>query len=324
MLAKIKNLRLQVAFVNPGFPAGRPQHYPTWEESIDLYDLRDSALSLVHMLRKRNSLQSLSLVLVAQNTAQSWTSDQQYKILKTIIEPLEQLRTIPKVNLIGVCQIHFTHRLSYTQYFLDCMRPATSGDTVAKPGEFILSYKYSGQKMPTSIRVTKPFLKYDDFVALKSQFESIISSNTPCAETPQTAHAAFASFRKAYHAVEGQFRTVLPRGKNWLLHKARICRERGDAEGIAQVRQDLEEEVRRIVAAERDNIDLKERTAMEALRGFDEERDPSRKRKREVEDEGHEVEDDGDEDEDEGDEVEDEGDEVEDEDDEVEGEQPAD
>jgi hypothetical protein len=289
MLDKIKNLRLQVSFVNPGFPAGRPQHFPTWEESIDLYDLRDSAHSFVHLLQESGTvLQSLSIVLIAQNTVKSWSSDALYKILKTIIEPFERLRHIPKVMLEGVCQLHFPHRLSYTQYFLDNIKPAPPDCIVTEAGEPVLEYQYSGQKHKTYIKVTKPLPQHAEFQKLKIDWEQTIKSSTPVPEPPQQALEAFESFRKAYHAVEGQFRTVLPRGKNWLLHRARVCREQNDIEGITNLRGELEAEVARLVEAERATITLREKTAIDALKAFDEERQgASRKWKWEGESEGY-------------------------------------
>jgi hypothetical protein len=275
MLHKIRHLRLQICLVNPG----RPQRYHNWEESIDLYDLRDSAQSLVHSLQQGNSLKSLSIVLITHKTSQSWTIDEQDKILRTIIEPLRQMRNIPIVNLEGVYQIHLPHRLSYTQYFPDNIRPAEPG-LFSTEGNFVLSYQHKHQKQQIPIRVTKPFLQHQGFLDLKKNFESLTTSNARAPALPKKAHEAFASFRKAYHAVEGQFTTLLPYGKDWLLHRARVCREKGDVEGITKVRQDMEEEVKRLVTMERRNIERKEKAALEALQAFDQEHGPSRKRKR--------------------------------------------
>lgn len=284
MLKYIRHMRLQISFVNPGFPAGRPQHYPVWDESIDLYDLRDSARALVHLLSGTHSLLSLSIVLVAQNIfSKAWTNDDLCRIMKTVGEPLMQLRGIPQASVEGVYQIHSPHRLSLTQYFLDSIRPAKAEDTIAEAGEFVLSYKYSGHKNPTSFRVTTSLAGYEEFEALKSDFESTVSSKFEPEvhyETP-LALERFDAFRKAYHAVEYHFRTVLPRGKNWLLHRARVAREEHDMEGIARVREELEVEIKRLVAHDREAIDVREKVALAALQEFDRESNEKEKKREE-------------------------------------------
>ena len=272
MLKFIKHMRLQITFVNPGYPAGRPQHYPVWDESIDLYDLRDSAKALVHLLSEGHNLLSLSVVLVAQNIfARAWTNEELCRILRTVGEPLMQLRGIPKATVEAVYQIHSAQRLSLTQYFPDQMRPATEKDEVAKPGEFVLSYKYSGHKVPTLVKVSTPLVGFEEYEKMKSNFEKAASSRDEIDVHPNEAITLkrFDAFRKAYHTVEGNFRTALPRGKNWLLHRARMAREDHDLECIAKVREELEAEVKRLINAERDSISVKEKLAMTALDEFD-------------------------------------------------------
>ena len=272
MLKYIRHMKLQVTFVNPGYPAGRPQHYPVWDESIDLYDLRDSARALVHLLSQSNSLLSLSIVLIAQNIfGKAWTSEELCRILKTVGEPLMQLRKIPKASVEAIFQIHSGHRLSLTQYFPDHMRPATSDDDVAKPGEYVLTYNHSGHNSPTLIRVTPLPMGDPEFDSLRNSFEKAVTSKDMPEEHPDHAMTMkrFDAFRKAYHSVEHNFRTVLPRGKDWLLHKARMAREEYDAEGIAKVRAELEAEVKRLIKRDRDNINAKEQATMAALKEFD-------------------------------------------------------
>jgi hypothetical protein len=272
MLKHIRHLRLQITFVNPGFPTGRPHHYPIWDEAIDLFDLRDSAGALVHLLSGQHSLISLSVVLIAQNIiAKSWPADDLCRILHTVSEPLMQLRNIPKAKLEGVYQIHSPHRLSLTQYFPDNMRSLTSDDP-ADEGFHTLSYRYSGHKDPTFIRVTAPLVNHCEFEDLKRRFEDAVMSQSEPElhlETP-LAIERFDAFRSAYHAVEANFRTVLPRGKNWMLHKARVAREGHDIEAIGEVRQELEKEIKRLVRNEREAIDAKEKAAFAALEAFDE------------------------------------------------------
>jgi hypothetical protein len=276
MLKYVRHIRLQINFVNPGFPAGRPQHYPVWDASIDLYDLRDSAKALAGLLTTMpHSLCSLNIIVVAQNMLHNgtkpWTKDELCKLMYTVVQPLARLRAIPQVNLEGVCEIHTTHRISPTQYFLDNIRPASAEDEVAKPGEFVLSYKYTADNQPTLIRVTRPLASYDLFARQKTNFEEILSSNREHVYNPKYENAVkrFDEFRKAYHAVESNFRTALPRGKNWMLHKARLARENKDMDGIAKVRQELEMEIKRIIEHDRQAIAAKEEAALTALSEFD-------------------------------------------------------
>lgn len=278
MLKNIKHMRLQITFVNPGFPVGRPQHYPIWDEGIDLYDLRDSAKALVHLLVEENSLASLEVTFVMQNIfLKPWDESDVLRIMKTVFEPLLQLRGIPKATLNAPYQIHSPHRLSLTQFFADNVRVATSDELVAEvppvkiPGNHVLSYRYSGHKKPTLIRVSHPLSGSADFAALRQSFQESVTSNIlpDICDRYSAAVECFDSFRKVYHAVESHFRTVLPRGKNWLLHKARVAREDHDIEGIVTVRKELEEEVRRLVRGERDAIDTKERITLDVLQAFD-------------------------------------------------------
>jgi hypothetical protein len=272
MLKYIKHLRLQITFVNPGFPTGRPHHYPIWDEAIDLYDLRDSAGALVHLLQGPNSLLSLNVVLIAQNIiANAWPAEDLCRILRTVSEPLMQLRNIPKVTLEGIYQIHSPHRLSLTQYFPENMRPGSEQDPFA-PGEYTLSYQYSGQKEATLIKVTTPVSEHPQFQSLKREFEDSVTSKLAPEVHPEISQALhrFDAFRSAYHAVEANFRTVLPRGRNWMLHKARVAKEDHDVKAIEMVREDLEKEIVRLVRNEREAIDAKEKAAFAALVAFDE------------------------------------------------------
>lgn len=276
MLKYVRHIRLQINFVNPGFPAGRPQHYPVWDASIDLYDLRDSAKALAGILTTEpNSLCSLNIVVVAQNMlhngTKAWTNDELCKLMHTVVQPLARLRAIPQVNLEGVCEIHTTHRISPTQYFLDNIRPATTEDGIAKPGEFVLSYKYTADNQPTLIRVTRPIASHALFMRQKANLEEVLSSDRELVYDVKYENAIkrFDEFRKAYHAVESNFRTALPRGKNWMLHRARLARENKDVDGIAKVRQELEVEIKRIVGHDRQAIAAKEEAALNALSEFD-------------------------------------------------------
>lgn len=267
MLDKVRSIRIQMTLVKPSVTARRHRLRRDWNEEVEIYDLRDSVQGLVYMLQTINTLHSISLVLVTQNTTSvPWTDAEQFHHLKTIAEPFQYLRGIPKVKLEAVYQVQTSHRLNVTQYILDKIsNTSREGNGLAKPDEYFLSNEFAVTGSHPELKVAKILHNESDFQLFRTHWEALIRLPGPHITPPSTAHEVFSDFSKAQRIIEGHFMGRLPKGKDWLLHRARVFREKGDVEGIRSLRLELVEKVQQLIKEDREGTDAKERIVEAAM-----------------------------------------------------------
>lgn len=270
MINKVRSLRVQMTLVKPSSGPRRHRVRRSWDEETEIYDLRDSVQSLVHMLRESSSLRSLSVVLVTQNlTISPWTDSDQIQNLKIVVEPFQYLRSLSKVKLDYLYKVHSPLRMNTTQYILDNLRKAE--DQMLSNNEFTLYNDY-GPMTPEGLPgmpVSKVMATDDDFLQFKSRWESTLQLRGPHVIPETAAHDVFADFRKAYEVIEGYYPSRLPKGKDMLLHRARVCREKNDVSGIFKLRTEMQDLVSELIKEDRDGISEKENVVKDAFGEFD-------------------------------------------------------
>lgn len=264
-----------------------------WDDEVEVYDLRDSVLTTVQMLQQQQSpLRSLSILLATQNQAGTWEEEEQLSFLELITEPFKQLRNIPLVALENIYCCRDTLRMNVTQYILDKLCPAVdavatmlkaapnaksieNAGPVLSSTDFWLSNSYhcnssAPHPTPPLLSMSKLLTTDEKFAAWKRDMEEIIMTTTPAEVSPQyeSARRAFAAFRQVYTSVDSYYFTRLPKGRDWLLHQARVAREKGDLKAIHACGVKLEKLVEGFVEDDRAAFERKKSTLGRAVRGF--------------------------------------------------------
>ncbi|TID26836.1 hypothetical protein E6O75_ATG01329 [Venturia nashicola] len=287
MLSKIRSIRIQMSLIKPTVRANRRSRARSfWDDEVEVYDLRDSVLTTVLMLQQQHSsLRSLSILLATQNQAGIWEEEEQMSFLELITEPFKQLRNIPVVKLENVYYCHDPLRMNVTQYLLDKLSPAVdAAATIAqmtnvKPilwslTDFWLSNSYHCSSIaphpPPLLPMTRILTTNDKFSAWKKDLEEIIMSRTPAEVSPQreSARRAFAAFHQVYTSVDSYYFTRLPKGRDWLLHQARVAREKGDLKAIHACGVKLEKLEKGFVEDDKADLERKRTTLERAVKGF--------------------------------------------------------
>lgn len=292
MLSKIRSIRIQMSLIKPTVRGNRRSRVRSpWDDEVEVYDLRDSVLTTVQMLQQQHSpLRSLSILLATQNQAGIWEEEEQLSFLKLITEPFKQLRNIPVVKLENVYYCRDPLRMNVTQFILDKLSPAVdAAATMAKTAnaksienagpvwsltDFWLSNSYhcnsSAPHPPPLLSMTKILTTNDKFAAWKKDLEEIVMSRTPAEVSPQceSARRAFAAFRQVYTHVDSYYFTRLPKGRDWLLHQARVARERGDLKAVHACGVRLEKLEKGFVEDDKAAFERKKTTLERAVKGF--------------------------------------------------------
>jgi hypothetical protein len=294
MLSKIRSIRIQMSLIKPTVRGNRRSRVRSpWDDEVEVYDLRDSVLTTVQMLQQTQSpLRSLSILLATQNQAGTWEEEEQLSFLELITEPFRQLRNIPIVTLENIYYCRDLLRMNVTQYILDKLSPAIDpAATMMKAGpkaksmenaepvfsdtDFRLTNSYHSNSggptpPPPLLQMTKLLTTNDQFKTWKSELEGIVASNSPAEVTEQceAARRAFAAFKQVYSSVDNYYFSRLPKGRDWLLHKARVAREKGDLKAIHQCGQTLERLVNELVEEDKAHWERKKTSLQRAVRGF--------------------------------------------------------
>jgi hypothetical protein len=237
-------------------------------------------------------LRSLSVLLATQNQAGKWEEEEQFSFLELITEPFRQLRNIPIVTLENIYYCRDPLRMNVTQYILDKLSPAIdTAATMTKAGpeaksienagpvfsstDFWLSNSYhcnagNLHPPPPLLQMTKILTANAKFKTWKAELESVVATNNDVKVTQQceAARRAFAAFRQVYSNVDSYYFSRLPKGRDWLLHQARVARERGDLKAIHECGQKLEKLVDGFVEEDRVHWDRKKTGLKRAVAGF--------------------------------------------------------
>ncbi|KAE9972026.1 hypothetical protein BLS_003947 [Venturia inaequalis] len=292
MLSKIRSIRIQMSLIKPTVRGNRRSRVRSpWVEEVEVYDLRDSVLTTVQMLQQQHSpLRSLSILLTTQNQAGIWEEEEQISFLELITEPFKQLRNIPVVKLENIYYCRDQLRMNVTQYILDKLSPAvdvvatmaqtTNSKSIENAGpvwsltDFWLSNSYhcssSAPHPPPLLSMSRILTTNDKFAAWKKDLEEIIMSRTPAEASPrcESARRAFAAFRQVYTSVDSYYFTRLPKGGDWLLHQARVAREKGDLKAIHACGVKLEKLEKGFVEDDKAAFERKKSTLERAVKGF--------------------------------------------------------
>jgi hypothetical protein len=289
MLDKIKSIRIQITMIKPSTRLnrrGRSRY--NWDEEVEIYDLRDSVQCLLHMLQSRNSLHHLSIVFCTQNQLDDWDDDRQLGFLKTVMDPLRGLRNILHVDMKCIYQCTDNLRMNTTQYILDHLGPrrriltpiamggSPSRATIMTPNsnEFSLSNCFDTYGTLTShtpmLDVTKRLHDHAGFLSFKEAWETEIKSSSTPPPSQRAAKSAFKAFRATYNTVDNHYFTRLPKGKEWMLHQARVAREKGDIQAIHDLRVELESKVQEYIELDRQTLKRKEASLTAGFQTYDE------------------------------------------------------
>jgi hypothetical protein len=294
MLSKIRSIRIQMSLIKPTVRGNRRARIRSpWDDEVEVYDLRDSVLTTVQMLQQTTSpLRSLSILLVTQNQAGKWEEEEQYSFLKIITEPFHQLRSIPIVTLKNIFYCRDPLRMNVTQYIPDKLMPAIdTAATMTKAGQKAKSIENAGPVFsktdywlansyhsnsggptppPPLLQMEKLLTANEDFKTWRSELEGIIASDGPAEVTKEceAARRAFAAFRQVYASVDSYYFSRLPKGREWLLHQARVAREKGDLKAIHQCGRNLEKLVKGFVEEDRVHWERKKTGLEKAIREF--------------------------------------------------------
>ncbi|QDS71021.1 hypothetical protein FKW77_008032 [Venturia effusa] len=294
MLSKIRSIRIQMSLIKPTVRGNRRSRVRSpWDDEVEIYDLRDSVLATVQMLQQQQSpLRSLSIVLTTQNQAGTWEEEEQLAFLKLITEPFKQLRNIPVVVLENIYHCRDTLRMNVTQYILDKLSPVVDANaTLSQTGpnsksienagpvwsltEFWLSNSYhcnstASHPPPPLLTICKILTTDEKFAAWKRELEETIKTTIPAEPSLEyeSASSAFAAFRQVYTSVDSYYFTRLPKGRDWLVHRARVAREKGDLKAIHACGVTLEKLVKTFVEDDSAAFERKKATLGKAVRGF--------------------------------------------------------
>jgi hypothetical protein len=289
MLDKIKSIRIQITMIKPKTRfnrRGRSRY--NWDEEVEVYDLRDSVQCLLHILQNKNSLHHLSIAFCTQNQFDDWDDDQQFDFMKTVVDPLRGLRNILQVDLKCIYQCTDNLRMNTTQYILDNLGPRrrplipnfTGGNpsqaTVTSPdeNEFSLTNSFDTYGFMTPhtpmLDINKRLHDHAGFLSFKAAWEAEIKSSSPPPPSQRTAKSAFKAFRGTYSTVDNHYFTRLPKGKEWMLHQARVAREKDDIQAIHDLRAELESKVQEYVDQDRQSLKRKEASLTAGFEKYDE------------------------------------------------------
>jgi hypothetical protein len=289
MLDKIKSIRIQMTMVKPSTRLNRRHRTRTsWDEEVEVYDLRDSVQCFYHMLQSRNTLHSLSVVFCTQNQLDDWDDDQQFEYLKLAMDPMRGLRNILQVDLKCIYQCTDQLRMNTTQYILDHLCPRqrftpppppggtpteTTTPTTPNENEFSLTNCFDTYGMVTAqtplLDVSRRLHDHAGFLSFKAGWESEIRSSAPSPPLQRAARSAFKSFRAVYNTVDGHYFTRLPKGNKWMLHQARVAREKGDIQAIRDLRVELESKVQEYIEMDRQSFQRKEACLAAGFKKYD-------------------------------------------------------
>jgi hypothetical protein len=289
MLDKIKSLRVQMTMIKPNARLNRRHRTRTsWDEEVEVYDLRDSVQCFYHMLQTRNSLHSLSIVFCTQNQLDEWDDDQQFEYLKLVMDPLRGLRNILQVDLKCIYQCTDQLRMNTTQYILDQLGPRQRSTPPPPPGEvpsepytpdipneneFSLTNCFDTYGMMTAqtplLDVSRRLYDHAGFLSYKTGWEAEMRSSAPPPPPQRAANSAFKAFRAVYNTVDGHYFTRLPKGNKWMLHQARVAREKGDIPAIRDLRVELESKVQEYIELDRQSLQRKEASLAAGFRKYD-------------------------------------------------------
>lgn len=294
MLSKIRSIRIQMSLIKPTIRGNRRARVRSpWDDEVEVYDLRDSVLTTVQMLQQTQSpLRSLSILLATQNQAGKWEEEEQFSFLELITEPFRQLRNIPIVTLENIYYCRDPLRMNVTQYILDKLSPAIdNAAALARAGpaaqstenaglvfsstDYWLSNSYHYNSSPPYpppplLQMSKILTTDSKFKSWKADLEQIIATNSPTSISSEyeATRRAFAAFRQIYSSVDSYYLPRLPKGRDWLLHAARVAREKGDLKAIYLCGQRLEELVKAFVEEDRVHWARKKDTLQRAVSAF--------------------------------------------------------
>jgi len=173
--------------------------------------------------------------------------------------------------------------MNVTQYILDKLLPPPplhSSETlqgvplIGRDTEFWLVNSFHTGTIHTApaplLLVRKTLHAHPEFLAFKTKWESEISicGEAPVLPTNTTARTAFAAFRQAYSTADSYYFSRLPKGREWLLHMARVAREQGNVKKIHELGRQLEKLVESYMKEDRDALDNKGKMLENAMEKF--------------------------------------------------------
>jgi hypothetical protein len=268
MLDKIKSLRIQMAMVKPSGRIHRRngRARSMWDEEVETYDVRDSAKCFVDMLQETENIHCLSLVFCAQNQVGQWENDELFQFVKTVADPFTQLKDIPRITLHPVFYSTDAWRMNTSQYIPDYVKPKPS-DSPTDPNDanvlFDLSNSFDTYGMDNIpgplLQIRKRLSDDKDFRKYKREWERLISSSEPRPPPLASRRAIMADdeFCRTYFTIDQNYFQRLPKGKEWLVHRSRVARERGDVAAIGRLLTELEAKFQVLLDQDQEALDGK-------------------------------------------------------------------
>ncbi|OCK82925.1 hypothetical protein K432DRAFT_441223 [Lepidopterella palustris CBS 459.81] len=221
------NINIVVENSNPNMHMmpniGRPmtQSYWTWDEEVELYDIRDYVgVAVSGILSKSRKLCRLNVRVGVAGF--NWSQEELIQNTRCIVEPFLRLRKVLQPRLCGVYD-----GITTTPPMLSIPNPANRNG---------VNELCSVPQLPTSTVLLGPGNAcFDEY---QKMWETQISQTT--SPPPKSPVRAMFSELKVFYT---QLIKVLPKvsrvSKHCFLHRARVAREKEDIEAFREVRNEL-------------------------------------------------------------------------------------
>jgi len=145
--------------------------------------------------------------------------------------------------------------------------------TIENENEFSLANCFDTYGMPTTqtplLDVSRRLHDHATFLSFKAGWEAEMRSSAPPPPPQRSANSAFKDFRAVYNTVDGHYFTRLPKGNKWMLHQARVAREKGDVQAIRDLRVELESKVQEYIEMDRHQLQRKEASLAAGFKKYD-------------------------------------------------------
>ncbi|KAF1947211.1 hypothetical protein EJ02DRAFT_508038 [Clathrospora elynae] len=210
-------------------PAGahlRQRVDPTWDEEVEIYDIRDYVSVVIKgILAKSSNLCKLQVRLCLADF--QWSEDQVLANTKLLVGPFKRLRNVRQANITGVfVGLPDSNTMIWAQRHI-MQEPMTPYPVCSVPS------------MPTKNPVMIPGMPAFDAYATDWSCRISTSSSASLVAEP-VIRTMFTKFRDCYMKLStfiGEVAAIS--GKDAFLHRARVAREQEDVESMRNLNDEL-------------------------------------------------------------------------------------
>ncbi|KAF2820138.1 hypothetical protein CC86DRAFT_412591 [Ophiobolus disseminans] len=200
-------------------------HNSTWDEEVELYDIRDYISVVVSgVLAKSRNLCKLQVHLCLADF--DWSHEQTLANTKLIVGPFESLRNVRQPQILGVSMGKPNHNAMLT-----IQRPVHSSGSRAPI--------CSVPPLPRHTLCLMPGMPdFDAYASDWARWMSASSSSTITKKPP--IRSMFTAFKDFYSELSSVVHAVTyVSGRQGFLHRARVAREQEDVESFRHLRNEL-------------------------------------------------------------------------------------